>query len=417
MILSGLFAIGVRCITNTSRYISQQYFQPNCHKAKAKETAPPFSHSTSSNSTTGQNRQGSRNARPGSNRGGSGRKHIRMILAEKGRNEIQIKLNEWKSATAAKTAGMSKGKVKGAYQAKYTGKQHDVNGIDEPPPASKRSDPVKNSCDIASDVVKEETHVVTPMSVPDPDFHDFDLDRSENSFRDNEVWAAYDNDDGMPRFYALINKVISRNPFKVKLSWLNSRTNSEFTTVDWVGSGFYKTCGEFRVGKYEINKSINSFSHKVKWLKGPRGTVQIFPKKGDAWALYRNWSPNWNEHTPDEVVHKYEMILVLNDYSDEQGISVAPLVKVDGFRTVFYPHMDPEKIRKIPKEEMLRFSHQVPNYLLTGEEVKNAPKESLELDPASTPAELLQVATEDAGNSNGNVMVMERQYNTGSLDV
>ncbi|KAL3630684.1 hypothetical protein CASFOL_023668 [Castilleja foliolosa] len=231
------------------------------------------------------------------------------------------------------------------------------------------------------------------MSVPDPDFHDFDQDRSESSFGDNEVWAAYDDDDGMPRFYALISKVISRTPFKLKISWLNSKTTSEFGKLDWVESGFYKTCGEFRVGRYEMCKSINSFSQKVNFSKGPRGSILILPQKGDVWAIYRNWSSDWNEHTPDEVIHKYDMVAVLDNYSEEKGVSVAPLVKVAGFKTIFLPSLGPEAVKRIPKEEMFKFSHRVPNKLLTGLEGSNAPKGCLELDPAATPLELLQVIT------------------------
>ncbi|CAA0812980.1 DNAJ heat shock N-terminal domain-containing protein [Striga hermonthica] len=231
------------------------------------------------------------------------------------------------------------------------------------------------------------------MSVPDPDFHDFDQDRSEGSFGDNEVWAAYDDDDGMPRFYALVSKVVSRSPFKLRISWLNSKTTSEFGSFDWVGSGFYKTCGEFRVGRYEICKSINSFSQRVNWSKGPRGSILILPRKGDVWALYKNWSSDWDENTPDEVIHKYDMVTVLDDYNEENGVSVAPLVKVAGFKTVFRPDSCPETIRRIPREEMLRFSHRVPYHLLTGLEGANAPKGCLELDPAATPLELLQVVT------------------------
>ncbi|KAI4347435.1 hypothetical protein L6164_008249 [Bauhinia variegata] len=40
---------------------------------------------------------------------------------------------------------------------------------------------------------------------------------------------------------------------------------------------------------------------------------------------------------------------------------------------------------------MFRFSHQVPSYLLTGEEARNAPKGCRELDPAAIPSEFLQV--------------------------
>lgn len=198
----------------------------------------------------------------------------------------------------------------------------------------------------------------------------------------------------MPRYYAKIHKVISVEPFRMRISWLNSRSNSELGPMDWVGSGFYKTCGDFRTGKHEVTESLNSFSHKVRWTKGTRGVVRIFPGKGEVWALYRNWSPDWNEHTPDEVIHKYDMVEVLEDFSEGQGISVTPLVKVAGFRTVFQRHKDHDEVRRIPKEEMFRFSHQVPNYLLTGQEAHNAPKDCRELDPAATPLDLLQIIAE-----------------------
>ncbi|XWS69272.1 hypothetical protein CRYUN_Cryun04dG0164600 [Craigia yunnanensis] len=178
------------------------------------------------------------------------------------------------------------------------------------------------------------------INVPDPDFHDFDKDRTERSFEDYQVWAAYDDDDGMPRYYAMIHNVISWNPFKMQISWLNSKTNSELGSLNWVGSGFSKTCGEFRIGWHEINSSLNSFSHKVRWTKGMRGTIRIYPRRGDVWAIYRNWSPYWNELTADEVIHKYDMV----EY-------------------------------------------------LTSQEALNAPKGCRELDPAATPVELLQTTS------------------------
>ncbi|KAK4790733.1 hypothetical protein SAY86_018037 [Trapa natans] len=177
----------------------------------------------------------------------------------------------------------------------------------------------------------------TGINVPGSDFHDFDMDRTERSFGEDEVWAVYDNNDGMPRYYAIIHNIISLNTFKVQISWLNSKSNTEFGSLNWVGSGFTKTCGKFRVGKYEIYSALNSFSHKVKWTKGPRGIICIYPRKGDIWALYRNWSPDWNRTTPEDLIHKYDMVEVLEDYSEEKGgVTVVPLVKVAGFKTVFH---------------------------------------------------------------------------------
>ncbi|RDX74569.1 DnaJ-like subfamily B member 14, partial [Mucuna pruriens] len=315
---------------------------------------------------------------------------LRNMLIDKARTEIHKKLQEWRSMAEAKITNKNheNKRQKSAFDDKTTfpekhggstfnGNRH-VDG-----------DSVAVTSD---DTVKEKPAYVT-INVPDPDFHNFDLDRTENSFAEDQVWAAYDDDDGMPRYYARIHKVISTKPFRMRISWLNSRSNSELGPIDWVGSGFYKTCGDFRTGRHEITESLNSFSHKVKWTKGTRGVVRIFPGKGEIWALYRNWSPDWNENTPDEVIHKYDMVEVLEDFNEEEGVLVAPLVKFDGFRTVFQRHSG-DQTRKIPKVEMFRFSHQVPNYLLTGQEAHNAPKGCRELDPAATPLDLFQTSAE-----------------------
>ncbi|KAF8399971.1 hypothetical protein HHK36_015843 [Tetracentron sinense] len=324
---------------------------------------------------------------------------IRNMLMEKARMEIRKKLNEWSSAAVVKAAvkeNEKKEKEKGKEKEKaaVNGDVHGQNESGEYIDTKKRvraekSFPVTSRTDSHT-----EANEAMSINVPDPDFHDFDKDRTERSFGDNQVWAAYDDDDGMPRYYAMIHSVISLNPFKMRISWLNSKTNGELGPLNWISSGFPKTCGDFRIGKYEVNDSLNSFSHKVRWTKGTRGAIIIFPRKGDVWALYRNWSPDWNELTPDHVIHKYDMVEVLEDYNVEQGVSITPLVKVAGFKTVFHRHLDPREIRRIPKVEMFRFSHQVPSYLLTGQEAQNAPKGCRELDPAATPLDLLQVITE-----------------------
>ncbi|KAJ0960223.1 hypothetical protein J5N97_001956 [Dioscorea zingiberensis] len=292
---------------------------------------------------------------------------IRSLLMEKAKVGIKEKLEEWNSAAAAKSTEKEKAKRK-----------QKPEDIDNRKPA------------VAATNINNATTGIVSIDVPDPDFYDFDKHRSEKSFGSDQVWATYDNEDGMPRFYALVQKVISLKPFKIRISFLTSKTNSEFGSLDWVGSGFAKTCGDFRVGRYVTNDTVNIFSHRVQWEKGLRGIIKIIPRKGDTWALYKNWSPDWNEHTADSVIYKYEMVEVLDDYNEDQGVSITPLLKVAGFKTVFHRHLDPKKIRRIPKEEMFRFSHQVPSYILTGEEAHNAPKGCCELDPAATPMELLQ---------------------------
>ncbi|KAL8135841.1 hypothetical protein AgCh_010445 [Apium graveolens] len=231
----------------------------------------------------------------------------------------------------------------------------------------------------------------TPMSmeVPNSDFYDFDKYRSENCFEENQVWAAYDND-GMPRYYGMVDQVLCLDPFEVKINWLCFKHNGDLGTLGCIGFAFSKTCGDFTVGKQEIIESVNSFSHKVKWTKGLEGCVQIYPRIGDVWCLYKNWSPEWNELTADEILRQYDIVQILDDASDEEGncIVVIPLVKVAGFKTVFHPHLDHDEIRRIPKGEIFRFSHQIPSQLITGPEV---PWVCFELDPAATPSQYLHV--------------------------
>ncbi|XP_059633521.1 uncharacterized protein LOC132276209 [Cornus florida] len=319
------------------------------------------------------------------------------LLVEKAKKEIRKKLHEWNSVSVAKSKVIKEDnmreKGRGKDNAAVNGSTQDKNKSGESIDTKKAIYTNESDLGPSGASLKEP---IEPMSinVPDPDFHDFDKDRTERCFGENQVWAAYDDDDGMPRYYAMIHNVISMKPFKMRISWLNSKTNDELGPLNWVGSGFSKTCGYFRVGKHEINDSLNSFSHKVRWTKGTRGAIQIFPRKGDAWALYRNWSPEWNELTADEIIHKYDMVEVFEDYDEELGVTVIPLVKVAGFKTLFHRHLDPREVRRIPREELFRFSHHVPSYLLTGQEAPNAPKGCHELDPAATPLELLQVITD-----------------------
>ncbi|KAL2903706.1 DnaJ-like protein subfamily B member 14 [Bienertia sinuspersici] len=304
---------------------------------------------------------------------------LRSILMHKARQEILKKLSELKSASKIGSTVEKETAAAKSYDKDL--RQDNAVANDDPSVESRRLEDTQS---------KEMTDRLS-IPVPDPDFYDFDKDRTEKAFGENQVWAVYDNDDGMPRFYAMVQSVISQDPFRIRISWLNSKTNTELGPLNWVASGFSKTCGDFRVGRYETYSNLNCFSHKVRWTKGARGAIRIFPRKGDVWALYRNWSPDWNEQTADDVIHKYDMVEVLEDYDEELGVVVVPLVKVAGFKALFHHHLDSKQVRRIYKEEIFRFSYQVPSHLLSGQEASGAPKGCRELDPAALPPEFLQV--------------------------
>ncbi|XP_021766323.1 J protein JJJ2-like [Chenopodium quinoa] len=227
------------------------------------------------------------------------------------------------------------------------------------------------------------------LTVPDSDFHDFDKDRTEECFQPKQIWALYDEEDGMPRLYCLIRQIISVNPFKILISYLGSKTDTEFGAVNWIDSGFTKSCGHFRATTTDIIEGVNMFSHVLSREKAGRGgCVRLYPRSGDIWAVYRNWSKDWNRSTPYDVRHQYEMVEIMDDYNEEIGICVTPLVKVEGYKTVYQRSTDKAAVQLIPRREMVRFSHQVPSWLL--KEVTNLPDECWDLDPAAIPDQLLQ---------------------------
>ncbi|XP_039032145.1 uncharacterized protein LOC120167103 [Hibiscus syriacus] len=265
---------------------------------------------------------------------------IRNILMELAKKEIKKKLNSRKPASLS--AGSDKPKAfdegindKDEGNGKYAlNMKRDARESMKCVGIKSSIEPKRSYTDYSHvNLATKELDPMT-MNVPDPDFHDFDQDRTEKSFGENQVWAAYDDDDRMPRYYA------------------------------------------------------------VKWSKGWKGAIQIYPRKGDVWSLYSKWPPDWNELTPDEVIRSYDMVEVLEDYNEQNGVAVAPLVKIPGFKTVFRQHCEQSKTWMIPREELFPFSYQVPSCLLTGQEGLNAPKVCLELDPAAIPLDLLQVLTE-----------------------
>ncbi|KAK9691258.1 hypothetical protein RND81_09G185100 [Saponaria officinalis] len=288
---------------------------------------------------------------------------IRTLLIEKGRTLIQKKLEEMKVAKAEK---VRKSQIE-ASKLENTQKKLSV-GPSQPEPT--KLGPVT-------------------LTVPDSDFHDFDKDRTEECFQPKQIWALYDEEDGMPRLYCLIRQILSVNPFKIHISYLGSKTDSEFGAVNWIDSGFTKSCGHFRATNSDIVEEVNMFSHLLTRERAGRGgCVRIFPRSGDIWAVYRNWSQEWNRSTPYDVRHQYEMVEILNDYSEDYGVSITPLVKVEGYKTVYKRKTDKDSVRWVPRREMVRFSHPVPSLLL--KQVSDLPEECWDLDPAATPDGLLQ---------------------------
>uniref|UniRef100_A0A7C9E752 J domain-containing protein n=1 Tax=Opuntia streptacantha TaxID=393608 RepID=A0A7C9E752_OPUST len=264
-------------------------------------------------------------------------------------------------------------------------------------PTKKRSEP-QNGFVVESS--PETTPEPTFHEYPDPEFCDFDKDREENCFKVGQVWAAYDTVDAMPRFYARIRKVFSPG-FKLQITWLEPDPVDE-DGILWAESELPLSCGKFKFGNSDYTEDRPMFSHLVSWEKGSsRDSVKIYPRKGETWALFKNWDAKWYEISEKERKYEYEFVEVLSEYDDTVGIRVAHLVKLKGFASLFCQIGDNEI--QIPPAEVLRFSHKVPSYRMTGDERNYVPKGSFELDPASITMKLEEVSLlELDGHTPGN---------------
>ncbi|KAG1326321.1 Heat shock protein DnaJ N-terminal domain-containing protein [Cocos nucifera] len=220
---------------------------------------------------------------------------------------------------------------------------------------------------------------------PDPEFYDFEKLRSPIQFAADQIWAVYDNLDGMPRFYARIRHVYAPT-FKLRFTWLEHEPTNK-AEMAWSDEELPVACGNFRLGKSELTEDRLMFSHVISWEKGrKRNSYDIYPRKGEVWALYKDWDIGWSSDPDSHRLYEYEIVEVVSDFTAGTGITVVPLVKIKGYVSLFIRTKG--KITAscvIPSNEILRFSHSIPSYRMTGAERGSIPKDCFELDSASLP--------------------------------
>ncbi|MCL7031417.1 hypothetical protein MKW94_016897 [Papaver nudicaule] len=231
------------------------------------------------------------------------------------------------------------------------------------------------------------------VEIANPDFYDFRGDKSVECFAVDQIWAIFDDLDPMPRFYARINKVYY-SPFKVDITWLEFvAEGTDETACAWETSGLPVACGKFIHGEDDCIEDIDSFSHEIIGDKGVGWSYNIYPRKGETWALYKNWNIEWSSDPDNHREYEYEFVVILSDYAKKSGISVAHLVKLKGFVSLFKPTKNNGVDSfQIPPSEMLRFSHRIPSFRTNGDERKDVREGYFELNPDSLPSNLEQVS-------------------------
>lgn len=228
------------------------------------------------------------------------------------------------------------------------------------------------------------------LSCSDPDFNDFDKLRNRECFSLGQIWAMYDNIDTMPRYYAWIKKVFPSG-FKLQITWLEAVATDDGHRKR-VDKQVSITCGEFVLGETETMTDCGlMFSHAVSWHKGYRkDSFKIYPRKGETWAIFKNWDKNRNCEYNSQ--YEYEFVETLSEYTEEAGIDVVLLAKVKGFSSLFCRMVkEGGKSFRVPAAELFRFSHQIPSFPLTGDEREDVPKGSFELDPAALPPNVPEI--------------------------
>ncbi|KAJ6846430.1 uncharacterized protein M6B38_280805 [Iris pallida] len=245
--------------------------------------------------------------------------------------------------------------------------------------ARERADKKRKS--VVSVKEEEEAMDMSLTAVGDAEFYNFDEDRAEKSFVKGQVWAIYDDDDGMPRHYGLVEDVVSLNPFRVRMRWLDVQMSGDEALALLEKSGQYLSSGRFKVGRTVNIDSVNLFSHLVGCERAAKEVYRIYPKKGSVWALYPQGGG-------EEEERRYDIVVFLTSYSETYGLSMAYLEKVEGFNAVFKRReVGCHAVRLLEKDDVRLFSHQIPARKLSYEEDESLPKECWELDPASLPSE------------------------------
>ncbi|CAI5468392.1 unnamed protein product [Closterium sp. Yama58-4] len=265
---------------------------------------------------------------------------------------------------------------------------------------------------------EEEGGEAQRFSVPDPDFHCFDDDRTEETFRQGDVWTLYDDSDGFPRFLGAIRQV-SHVPFSCTIVWLEPAALSKKRTA--AATAITQTeaaaaladpaeraepsIGYFKFGKPTTLDSVNTFSFRISKLLSPNArTATVLPEIGQVWALYAERSFARRRYYLVEVIPAESSIPLPSDPAVASAAAATGVhgVTAMGWRAVWFLERVPGGVfsslfQRIPGgTQFVRlnsFSHLVPSFHLQGNEsspkrLPPPPRGALELDPAATPSNL-----------------------------
>ncbi|KAJ0080618.1 hypothetical protein Patl1_23438 [Pistacia atlantica] len=229
--------------------------------------------------------------------------------------------------------------------------------------------------------VMEVSNASTPRSTScktaELECYDFKAEKSDDKFQVDQIWALYNDRDRMPKRYAQVKKIESTPSFRLHVSMLEA---CSLPKDSWQPV----CCGAFKVktGRTSILPS-SAFSHRLKAESVGRSRIEIYPRKGEVWAVYKNW--NAEPTCSDQDKCECDIVEVLEDH--EQSTKVVLLTCVNGPQSLYRaPRSQRTKtgLMEIPRADVARFSHQIPAFQLPGER-DNQLKGYWKLDPLAIP--------------------------------
>ncbi|XVF08606.1 hypothetical protein REPUB_Repub07fG0017400 [Reevesia pubescens] len=244
-------------------------------------------------------------------------------------------------------------------------------------------------------------------------YYNFEDDRKPHYLEEGQIWAAHYRAQLLHTYrYAQIS--INSNS-AVCITWLKPIPISPGERR-WCDKGLPVACGSFELvpemKKEEVSWQIIS-SYKCSWTRGiTKDQFEIYPKKGEIWALYKDWDLDDWSNDPDAVKGcRFELVEVISEFSKFFGADAACLVKVNGLKSVFKRQtMGGNPITcHISPSNIYMFSHNVPAYRFRGGEIDNIADGMFELDQMALPDYMIQdMVSQQSPNVSGSLLSRPR---------
>ncbi|XP_059443865.1 uncharacterized protein LOC132175822 [Corylus avellana] len=206
---------------------------------------------------------------------------------------------------------------------------------------------------------------------------------SSNDFAIGQVWALYSGKDFLPRQYTRIDNLISES--QICVTFLEALPTFDHE-IAWKKEKLPIVSGMFEVSGTSVNLEMSLFSYLVNSQKNNgQPLYEIYPLKGEVWALYKNWNSKWKRS--DYENSQCQVVQILSDLSEGDVITIARLTEVKGWLTFFHRQQVDEfkLIHVVSKKEMFSFSHQIPAFRVPGIGRYGIPESSWHLEPNALP--------------------------------